>query len=70
MNWLIIAQLITAVVLTGLVLVQNQEAGLSKSLGGLGGYHTKKGVEQVVFVLTFVVATLFVLLGIVNAFFS
>lgn len=62
-----IAQIVLSVLITGSILLQAQGSGLGSSWGGGGEtYHTKRGVEKVVFVFTIIAIALFVVLSIVN----
>jgi len=62
---LLILQLITAISLVGLILLQSSKGGLS---GGVGGepYRTKRGAEKIVFKLTIGTAFLFFIISIFN----
>lgn len=63
--WLVF-QIILAVVLTGAILLQSQGTGLGSSWGGGGEtYHTRRGVEKVLFYATIVLAVLFTVSSIV-----
>ena len=56
-------QIVLAVILTGLVLIQQSEAGLGGAFGGdsfSSGHHTKRGAEKTIFIATIVIAILFV----------
>ncbi len=56
-------QIILAVVLVGLILLQHSDASIGSAFGGdsLGGsHHTRRGPEKAIFVTTIVVAVLFV----------
>lgn len=56
-----ILQIILAVVLIGLILVQAKGTGLGSTFGSeIGFYSTKRGFEKFLFYLTIIVATLFV----------
>lgn len=60
-------QIIVSVLLIILVLLQKSEAGLGSSFGGSGGassFHTKRGLERVLFYATIVVGILFVAIAI------
>ncbi len=58
---LIIAQIIISVVITVLILLQAQGTGLGTSWSGGGEtYHTRKGVEKIVFYLTIFFIALFI----------
>lgn len=64
---LLIAQIIVSVFLTGAILLQAQGSGLGTSWGGGGEtYHTKRGVERVVFILTIVGVIVFAALSVAN----
>jgi len=59
---LLVVQIVSAVVMIGLILMQNQGAGLSGVFGGEGGfYRRRRGVEKIVFNLTITMATVFLL---------
>jgi len=62
---LLIVQLVLAITLIILVLIQQQGSGLGASFGGTGGFHsTRRGPEKVVFITTVVNAVLFFLVSI------
>lgn len=64
---LLIAQVVVSVFLVGAILLQAQGSGLGTSWGGGGEtYHTKRGVERVVFILTIVGVIIFACLSIAN----
>jgi preprotein translocase subunit SecG len=64
---LLIAQIIVSVLLTGAILLQAQGSGFGTSWGGGGEtYHTKRGVEKVVFILTIVGVVVFSALSLAN----
>jgi preprotein translocase subunit SecG len=66
-NTLLIAQIVVSVLLTAAVLLQAQGSGLGTSWGGGGEtYHTKRGVEKVVFILTIIGIVVFTALSIAN----
>ena len=55
-----IAQVLLSVILIGLILLQQRGTGLSQVFGGsTGGYHTKRGLEKIIFIGTIVSALLF-----------
>jgi preprotein translocase subunit SecG len=59
MVWLIV-QIVLALLLTGAILLQAQGTGLGASWGGGGEtYHTRRGLEKVLFYATIVLAVLF-----------
>jgi len=64
---LLIAQVIVSLFLVGAILLQAQGSGLGTSWGGGGEtYHTKRGVERVVFILTIVGVIVFACLSVAN----
>jgi len=63
-----IAQIVVAVALIVVILLQRQSAGLSGAFGGSGGefYHQKRGAEKVLFQSTIALSILFFVLAIAN----
>lgn len=64
-----IAQLIIAVAIIVLILLQERSSGLSGILGGGEGggfYQTRRGLEKLIFRGTIVLVVLFLILSIVN----
>ena len=62
-----IIQVILAVILIAVILLQNQGAGLGAAFGGEGSaYRTKRGPEKILFIITIVVSTLFLLTALAN----
>jgi preprotein translocase subunit SecG len=62
---LFIAQVIVSVLLLSGILLQPNGSGLGSSWGGGGEtYHTRRGVEKVVFVITIVAAVLFTIVSV------
>ncbi|MBU6500395.1 MAG: preprotein translocase subunit SecG [Patescibacteria group bacterium] len=61
-----ILQIIIALVLVVLILLQERSAGLSGIFGGEGGgfYQTRRGLEKVIFYSTIVLTIIFVALAI------
>lgn len=70
MPWLIILQithLIISILLIAAVLLQAPEQGLTGLFGGGGEvYHTRRGAEKILFILTIVLAVLFSITSILN----
>ncbi len=62
----LIVHLIVALMLTGLILLQNSKGGLASGLGSGEFYRTKRGAERIIFTATFVAATVFLLTSIAN----
>lgn len=66
---MIVIQIIVAVIIIGLVLLQQRGTGLGSAWGGAGmSYSTKRGAERIVFFLTIIFTILFVLLALTNLF--
>lgn len=65
-----IIQIVSAVFLMILILIQNKSGGLSEAFGGGGTeiYHTKKGIEKFVFIGTIVFSFIFLGTAVVNLF--
>ncbi|MBW7944144.1 preprotein translocase subunit SecG [Patescibacteria group bacterium] len=64
---LLIAQIVVSILLTGAILLQAQGSGFGTTWGGGGEtYHTKRGVERVVFILTIIGVVIFAALSIAN----
>lgn len=67
MRGLIILEILVALLLIGLVLLQAKGGGLGTAFGGSGQvYHTKKGIEKAVFYLTIGLTILLTLLALIN----
>ena len=64
---LLIAQIVVSVLLTAAILLQAQGSGFGTTWGGGGEtYHTKRGVERVVFIFTIIGVIVFSILSIAN----
>lgn len=61
-SFLMIAIIVIAIALIGLVLVQGQNAGLGTVFGGGDIYRSRRGIERTMFNLTFLLAGIFMLL--------
>lgn len=65
MNPITIIQIILAVILIILVLIQQNESGIEGALGGglsvTAQHHKRRGSEKTIFTATFVVAALFII---------
>ncbi|HCR81359.1 MAG: Preprotein translocase, SecG subunit [Candidatus Pacebacteria bacterium GW2011_GWB1_47_8] len=63
--FLLIAQIVLSIIIVAFVLLQSQGTGLGAVWGGGGEtYHTRRGVERVIFVLTVAAIMLFALVSI------
>jgi len=67
--FLTVAQIILAVSVSALVLIQAKGTGLGRTFGSVS-FHSKRGVEFVVFRSTIILAVLFILVSVVNQLFS
>lgn len=64
-----LVQIVLAVVLMILILIQSKGAGLSGVFGGEGNvYQTRRGAERIIFITTIVVAILFFGTALLNAY--
>jgi protein translocase SecG subunit len=67
---LAIIQIIVALIIVGLILLQERSSGLSGIFGGEGGggniYQTRRGMEKVIFVSTIVFSVIFVALAVLQ----
>lgn len=62
-----ILQIVLAILLTVLILLQAKGTGLGSAFGSeLGFYSTKRGAEKLLFVLTIIVAALFLALSLMG----
>lgn len=66
--YLTLAQIVLAIALIVLVVLQAKDAGLSQMFGGgdMGVFKTRRGVEKTMFQATIVLAVAFVLLAVVT----
>ncbi len=59
-NTLLITQIVLSVIITALILLQAQGTGLGSTWGGGGEtYHTRRGLEKVLFYFTIATITIF-----------
>ncbi|HOX40984.1 MAG TPA: preprotein translocase subunit SecG [bacterium] len=66
-----IIQIVLAVVLAILILMQQRGAGLGVAFGGEGNvYRSRRGIEKFLFYSTIVVAVVFCVMALVTVFFS
>lgn len=64
-----IAQIVVAIALIVVILLQRQSAGLSGAFGGSGGgefYHQRRGTEKILFRATISLAIIFFVLAMLN----
>jgi protein translocase SecG subunit len=62
---LTVVQIFTALIVSGLILLQAKGTGLGRTFGQ-ASYHSKRGVEYVIFRFTIFTAILFVLVSVAN----
>lgn len=63
---LFVAQLSVSLLLLAGILLQPNGSGLGSNWGGGGeSYHTKRGLEKVIFMLTIIAAVLFILMAVI-----
>ena len=66
-NILLIVQIIISIILIGAILLQSQGSGLGAAWSGGGeSYHTRRGVEKVIFYLTIVMIIAFAIFSLAN----
>jgi preprotein translocase subunit SecG len=67
-TYLYLAQIVVAVALTALVLLQAKDAGLGSMFGGgdMGVFKTRRGVEKTMYQATIVLGVIFLLLALVT----
>ena len=60
-------QILVSVLLVAAIVIQSRGTGLGTAWGGTGEfYRSKRGVEKILFIVTIVLATLFLITSIVN----
>jgi protein translocase SecG subunit len=71
LNFFLIAEIVLGIALVILVVMQSKGTGLGSTFGGdMGFYGTKRGAEKMLFVLTIIVATLFLLSALIGVIIS
>lgn len=66
-NILYILQILIALILIGLIVIQAKGTGLGRSFAS-NNYHAKRGMEKTVFAATIITAFLFLTLSVIIAF--
>lgn len=65
--WLNLIQLILAIIIISVILLQAKGTGLGTAFGGQSNsYHSKRGIEKVIFSLTIILTILFVIIALIN----
>lgn len=66
-NFFLIFEIVLGVILVGLIVLQSKGTGLGSTFGGdMGFYGTKRGAEKMLFILTIIIAGLFLLTSLVG----
>lgn len=66
-NVLLVLQIALSVLIVGCILLQAQGTGLGTTWGGGGEtYHTKRGVEKVVYYLTIALVAIFIVVSMLS----
>ncbi len=66
-NAILVIEIILGIALVALVVMQSKGTGLGSTFGGdMGFYGTKRGAEKILFVLTIIVSSLFLLTALVG----
>lgn len=68
-QFLTIAQIIISLILIGLILIQAKGTGFGRSSGIGGASFSRRGLEKLVFRLTFVITFLFIVISILRIVF-
>lgn len=62
-----IIQILASIILMAVILIQSKGTGLSSGFGSFGEfYRSKRGMEKTIFIVTIILATLFLLTSIAN----
>lgn len=65
--FLFVSHIIICLLLTVLIVLQSEGSGLSSAItGGSSSYHSKRGMERIVFGLTIGLAVLFLITSLLN----
>lgn len=66
-----ILQIITAVVLITLILIQQRGTALGSAFGGEGGgfYSTRRGIQKKLYIATIIFGVIFIVLALLNLLF-
>jgi preprotein translocase subunit SecG len=65
-EFLIVIQILASIALVILILMQAKGTGFGRSWGSGGSSFTRRGLEKLVFKLTFVVSAIFLLVSLIN----
>ncbi|MBI2012174.1 preprotein translocase subunit SecG [Candidatus Daviesbacteria bacterium] len=60
-------QIILAIILVALILLQSRGSGIGTTFGGdMGFYGTKRGAEKLLFILTIIIASVFLIVSTIS----
>lgn len=65
---LLVAQIISGIILTALILLQAKGTGLGRTFGS-SSYHSRRGMEAIVFKFTIFLSVFFVVVSVVSQIF-
>ncbi len=66
-GFLFVVHIIICLLLTVLIVLQSEGSGLSSAItGGGGSYHSKRGMEKILFGLTISLSALFLITSLLN----
>ena len=65
-TFILIIHIIIAIILIGLILIQNGKGGLGGGLGSGEMYRSKRGAERIVFAGTIVLSVIFLITSLMN----
>jgi preprotein translocase subunit SecG len=63
---LLVIQILVAISLIGVILIQSSKGGLGSAFGGGGEFRSKRGAEKVIFRLTIVLTVVFFAVSVIN----
>jgi preprotein translocase subunit SecG len=63
---LLVIQILVAMSLTGVILVQSSKGGLGSAFGGGGEFRSKRGAEKIIFKMTIILTLVFFIVSIIN----
>lgn len=66
MNAVLIAQIVLSVAVCALILIQSKGVGIGRAWGSGAKSFTRRGLEKMLFKLTFVVSGLFILISLLG----
>ncbi len=68
-NFLLVLNIIIAIVIVTLIMIQGKGAGLGSAWGGSGEvYQTRRGIEKLTFRITVILIVVFFIISVLNLF--